>query len=89
MTTPVTAEALEDLEQRLGEYADERQRSGSVGLLSKADSNKLATSGLGYVNHGATAGMARPTGWAAVLWLGSVEPSNASTTTSGSTRPDG
>lgn len=32
---------------------------------------------LGYVNHGATAGTARPSGFAAVQWVGSVEPTNA------------
>jgi hypothetical protein len=37
----------------------------------------LSASGLGYVNHGATASTARPSGWAAVAWIGSVEPTNA------------
>lgn len=37
-----------------------------------------AASGKGYVNHGATAGTARPTGYASVEWVGSVEPTNAS-----------
>ncbi len=36
-----------------------------------------AASGKGYVNHGATAGTSRPSGWASIEWLGSVEPSNA------------
>lgn len=43
--------------------------------LDQADA-ALAGS-LGYVNHGATAGTARPTGYAAVHWVGTVEPSNA------------
>lgn len=30
----------------------------------------------GYVNHGATAGTARPTGYAAIEWIGSVQPTN-------------
>lgn len=37
----------------------------------------LATSGKGWVNHGSTAGTARPTGYASVEWYGSVQPSNA------------
>ena len=32
---------------------------------------------VGYVNHGASASTPRPTGYVAVIWLGSVEPSNA------------
>ena len=35
---------------------------------------ELAT---GYVNHGAVAGTARPTDYSQVIWLGSVEPTNA------------
>ena len=34
-------------------------------------------SGKGFVNHGATAGTARPAGYASVEWVGSVEPTNA------------
>lgn len=30
----------------------------------------------GYVNHGSTAGTTRPSGFAAVLWYGTVEPDN-------------
>jgi hypothetical protein len=30
----------------------------------------------GFVNHGATAGTSRPTGYASIEWLGSVEPTN-------------
>jgi hypothetical protein len=36
----------------------------------------LDVSGKGYVNHGATAGTARPSGYASVEWHGSVEPTN-------------
>lgn len=32
---------------------------------------------MGYVNHGATADTDRPVGYAAVLWIGTVEPTNA------------
>lgn len=37
----------------------------------------ITASGKGYVNHGATAGTARPTGYASVEWFGSVEPTNS------------
>lgn len=37
----------------------------------------MDTNGKGYVNHGATAGTARPTGFASIEWHGSVTPSNA------------
>jgi lysophospholipase L1-like esterase len=35
-----------------------------------------AASGMGFVNHGATAGTVRPTGYAAVTWYGTVQPTN-------------
>ena len=41
-----------------------------------AVSNNLSAAGKGYVNHGAVAGTARPTGFASVEWVGSVEPTN-------------
>lgn len=37
----------------------------------------LLASGKGFVNHGATAGTARPTDYASIEWFGSVEPTNA------------
>jgi hypothetical protein len=37
----------------------------------------LSANGKGYINHGATAGTARPTGFASIEWHGTVEPSNA------------
>ena len=37
----------------------------------------IAPENLGYVNHGATAGTARPTGYGAILWVGTVTPTNA------------
>ena len=40
---------------------------------------KLAANGKGFVNHGAVAGTARPTGFASIEWYGSVEPTNAIT----------
>lgn len=38
--------------------------------------DKAAVHGKGYVNHGATANVARPTGFASIEWMGSVEPLN-------------
>ncbi len=40
-------------------------------------SSLSSTSSKGYVNHGATAGMARPSGYTSIEWVGSVEPTNA------------
>lgn len=37
----------------------------------------LLGAGMGYVDHGATAATARPEGFIAVTWHGSVEPDNA------------
>lgn len=45
-------------------------------LNARVATSVIAASGKGFVNHGATAGTARPTGYASVEWLGSVEPSN-------------
>lgn len=39
--------------------------------------DKVAATGKGWVNHGSTAGTARPSGFASVEWYGSVEPTNA------------
>lgn len=46
-------------------------------LDTKANNATLAASGMGVVVHGATAGTARPTGYAQITWVGSVEPTNA------------
>jgi hypothetical protein len=36
-----------------------------------------STYALGRVDHGSTAGTARPTGYYSIQWVGSVEPTNA------------
>lgn len=36
----------------------------------------LNTKAVGFVNHGATAGTARPAGFAMIVWYGSVQPTN-------------
>lgn len=38
--------------------------------------NLLADNGKGFVNHGSTATTARPSGFASIEWLGTVEPDN-------------
>ncbi len=43
----------------------------------KQDASVISGNGKGFVNHGATAGTARPSGFASIEWIGSVEPSNA------------
>lgn len=44
-----------------------------------ADGVKVETYGMGTVVHGATAATTRPTGFACVTWIGSVQPTNALT----------
>ena len=40
--------------------------------------NKISTEGVGFVNAGGTAGTARPTGWACILWVvDAITPTNA------------
>lgn len=59
-STPISAEAIEDLETRVGAYFDfVRQANGK-----------------GFVVHGNNAATVRPTGWASIEWYGSVQPSN-------------
>lgn len=49
----------------------------STDLAAKVAATTLAASGKGYVNHGSTAGTARPSGYASIEWEGSVAPTNA------------
>ncbi len=46
-------------------------------LDAKSTETVRTASGKGYVNHGATSGTTRPTGYASVEWVGSVSPTNA------------
>jgi hypothetical protein len=58
--------------------ADEQAQLDQASVIAaKANSTLLSDSGMGYVNHGSTAGAARPTGYAAITWVGSVQPDNA------------
>lgn len=54
--------------------------SGTInGRDVAADATKIVNNGMGVVVHGATAGTARPTGFACITWIGSVQPTNAAT----------
>lgn len=52
-------------------------KSGTVALLD--DITDLSVAGMGVVVHGATAATARPTGYAQVTWIGTVDPDNKAT----------
>lgn len=65
--TPAGSIAATDVQAAIQEAATE----------AVAEATRTAST-LGVVAHGATAGTARPTGYAAVLWVGSVTPTNAS-----------
>ena len=49
---------------------------GSGGVTQEQLDN-IAAGAVGFVNHGAIAGTARPTGYGSIEWVGSVEPTNA------------
>lgn len=62
---------------------DEAYGSAWNGVLEVPTKNAvydaLNTTGVGFINHGATAATARPVGFAMVIWYGSVEPDNLET----------
>lgn len=51
--------------------------TGAQGDTADAVDTALGANGKGVVQHGATAGTARPTAFAFIEWVGSVEPTNA------------
>lgn len=51
--------------------------NGSLAVTGTVVAAQLPT----YVFHGATAGTARPTGAGVVVWVGTVTPTNANTST--------
>jgi hypothetical protein len=60
---------------------------GNTGLTGEVSNATLASTiaalkltVYGAVNHGATAGTARPTGFFGIIWYGSVQPTNATGT---------
>lgn len=48
-------------------------------LNAKLDSSTVAADGMGVAVHGTNASLTRPTGFAQVTWIGTVEPDNATT----------
>lgn len=48
-------------------------------LNAKQNTSAIAANGMGVIVHGATAATVRPTGFAVVTWIGSVQPTNAET----------
>jgi hypothetical protein len=51
--------------------------SASSTRISIREAGGLSISGKGHVNHSANANVARPSAYASVEWVGSVEPTNA------------
>lgn len=49
----------------------------AVHTHTKSDITDFPAALKGFVNHGATAGTARPSGYASIEWYGNVEPTNA------------
>ena len=53
-------------------FKNDAQTVTEIATTAYADAIKAGAKG--SVNHGATAGTARPTGFASIEWIGSVEP---------------
>ena len=69
------ADALNKIERELGTdpsgaFTDVKQRFDLMDFAR-------VLNGKGFVNHGATASIARPPGYASIEWYGSVQPTNA------------
>ena len=73
-------------------YGKTKEFTGNIQVNGIIDGNELHIDGvrkdnvwadsanaMGVVVHGATAGTARPTGYAQITWIGSVEPDNKAT----------
>jgi hypothetical protein len=73
---PGALDTLNELAAALGDDANYAS-TVTTALATKVAASVLAGGGKGFVNHGATAGTARPSGYASVEWFGSVEPTNA------------
>jgi hypothetical protein len=52
------------------------QVQGGAWILLSVGRALVSTYGMGYIAHGSTAGTARPTGFASVTWVGTVQPTN-------------
>jgi hypothetical protein len=76
---------MEEYEMAANEVKESRQKKDvhhtdtirtTLGLVIGTDVAS-ATNAMGTVVHGATASTARPTGYAVITWIGSVEPDNS------------
>jgi CTP synthase (UTP-ammonia lyase) len=68
-----TREAAEAATRSAADSAEVTNRNTAIAVVT----TMLSTNGKGKVAHGATAGTARPSGFASIEWEGSVEPTNA------------
>jgi hypothetical protein len=57
-------------------FPDEDDYLATQGYVD-AVSTSISNTGMGRVDHGSTAGTARPSGFYSIQWIGSVEPTNA------------
>lgn len=80
----VTADHVNQLQtsvRAIEDNLDTNAQGGSATVSARigaVESSKASlTSAKGFVNHGSTAGTARPSGYVSVEWYGSVEPTNA------------
>jgi len=58
------------------EGTDENDVPADFLALANQLETVFGTKGVTFINHGATAGTARPVGWGMVIWYGSVQPTN-------------
>lgn len=73
---PGTLDTLNEIALQLS--SDESAVASIISAMTgKSSEITRAASGKGYVNHGAVSGTARPTGYASIEWVGSIEPTNA------------
>jgi len=68
---------LTDLDLDSNKVTNLGSGTSSGDAVNKGQLDGLQAETVTFVNHGATAGTARPTGFDTVMWLGSVEPTNA------------
>lgn len=70
-------DAINKIEAELGILPKGSYASVVARLNDLVTKPTQSASGVGFVNHGSTASTARVTGYAFVIWLGAVEPTNA------------
>jgi len=78
-TANSTDASLRDRSTHTGTQAQSTVVNLVTDLAAKQAASVIAASGKGYVNHGATAGTTRPSGYASIEWRGSVQPTNMTT----------